>query len=126
MTNQQTQADKATGQTFGQKPDSDAAAAALLDGVADAAASALAEEEVATIDAVATYLYEQAQPAVDTATGSPANRARQAAKQLRLAAADERVGELGEVYLLSLADSSEQIATRLPDDHHPDAGGEQA
>lgn len=50
MSNQQTQADKATGQTFGQKPDNDAAAAALLDGVADAAAPALAEEEVATID----------------------------------------------------------------------------
>ena len=82
MTNQQTQADKATGQTFGQKPDS--------------------------------------------ATGSPANRARQAAKQLRLAAADERVGELGEAYLLGLAGSIEEIATRLPDDPHPDAGGGQA
>jgi hypothetical protein len=82
MSNQQTEADKAIGQTFDHEPNS--------------------------------------------AAGSPANRARQAAKQLRLAAADERVGELGEAYLLGLADSSEEIATRLPDDPHPDAGGEQA
>ena len=82
MTNQQTQADKATGQTFDHEPDS--------------------------------------------APGSPANRARQAAKQLRLAAADERVGGLGEAYLLGLAGSIEEVATRLLDDPHPDAGGGQA
>ena len=72
MSNQQTEADKAIGQTFDHEPNS--------------------------------------------AAGSPANRARQAAKQCRVAAADERVSELGEAYLLSLAESIEEIAAHLPSD----------
>ena len=80
MCNQQTQADKATGQTFEQKPDS--------------------------------------------APGSPANRAQQAAKQLRLAAADERVSGVSEQILGSFAEDAEKIATAmLPSDPHPRAGG---
>ena len=96
MCNQQTQADKATGQTFDHEPDNDSAAAALLDGVADAAAPGLTDAELARIDAVATYLRDRGAFTVDAAPGSSANRARQAAKQLRLAARDGRVGELGE------------------------------
>jgi len=62
MSNQTEQADKATGQTFDHEPDSDNAAAALLEGVADAAAPALTEEELATIDGVAAYLRSSSEP----------------------------------------------------------------
>jgi len=82
MTNQQTQADKATGQTFGQKPDS--------------------------------------------ATGSPANRARQAAKQLRLAAHDGRLNDSGRSFMLCVAQCVELLGQELPQDPTPHAGGGQA